>query len=287
MVAQLEPHLHLNGPLLFSKRIELPAFDHPYHFHPEVEVTFVSESSGTCVVGDHVGAFQQGELYFLGANLPHVFRNTVRPSRGASAEVLHFSRDRMEGFFQGVVDMRGFAQLLERAGRGLIFDRRTSARSALLLCEAREAHGAKRMAAFFELMDVLIKAAPKARALASVGYCPSSGSTGGSERIRRACGFILEEFRGEIPHAEMARRVQMVPAAFSRLFRRTTRKTFTRFVSEVRLGHACRLLRDSDRTVVDIAFDSGFANLSNFNRRFREIMNMTPKDYRNAFCPGA
>ncbi len=284
-MAQLEPHLHLNSPLLSSRRIELPAFDHPYHFHPEVEVTFVSESRGTCVVGDHVGAFQEGELYFLGANLPHVFRNTLPSERGAAAEVLHFSRDRMEGFFQGVVEMRGFSQLLERIGRGVIFDRRTSARSAPLLAEVREASGAKRLAAFFELMDVLIKAAPRSRALASVGYCPSPGSMGGSERIRRACDFILEEFRGEIPHKEMARRVQMVPAAFSRLFRRTTRKTFTRFVSEVRVGHACRLLRDSDRTVVDIAFDSGFTNLSNFNRRFRELMKMAPKDYRKAFCP--
>ena len=80
----------------------------------------------------------------------------------------------------------------------------------------------------------------------------------------------------------MARAAHMAPSAFSRLFRRTTRKTFTQFVNEVRLGHVCRLLGESDKTVADIAFESGFDNLAHFNRRFRRLYRCSPREYRTS-----
>ena len=93
---------------------------------------------------------------------------------------------------------------------------------------------------------------------------------------------ILKGFRENLSHSEMARQAHMAPAAFSRLFRRTTQRTFTQFIIEVRLGHACRLLSETDNTVADIALESGFDNLSHFNRQFRRHHHCSPREYRMA-----
>ena len=281
MRANLEPLLHPPDRSLVSKRVRLASFDHPYHFHPEIEITFIAESCGTRVVGDHIGSFQAGELYLLGANLPHVFRNTVPPDKGARADVLHFLFGSGPGFLQGMPEMRAFSQLLERSRSGLVFDAETSLRAGRLLQRIRQTDGVKRLSAFFELAGALLDA-PQPRVLSHSSEALLSGHAG-SDRIHRVCNIILEKFQEDLSHGEMARHASMAPAAFSRLFRRTTRKTFTRFVTEVRLGHACRLLCESDKTVAAIAFESGFNNLANFNRRFRDHNHCSPRGYRDAF----
>ena len=282
MKANLEPLLHRPDSSWGSKRVRLPAFNHPYHFHPEIEITFIAESNGTRVVGDHIGSFQAGELYLLGANLPHVFRNTVPPKRRAEAEVLHFPRGPKSGFLEAMPEMKAFAQLLDRSNAGLLFDPQTSGQGGLLLRRIRQTRGVRRLAAFFELAATLLES-PEPRVLASAGGSTPSRQTTGSERIHRVCNAILEKFTDDLCHREMAKIAHMAPASFSRLFLRTTRKTFTQFVTEVRLGHACRLLRESDNTVADIAFASGFNNLAHFNRQFRHYHHHSPREYRTAF----
>lgn len=282
MKANLEPLLHPADSSMVSKRVRLPSFNHPYHFHPEIEVTFISESSGTRVVGDNIGSFQSGELYLLGINLPHVFRNTVIPERGAEAEVLHFLRGPKPGFLEAMPEMKAFAQLLDRSKEGLLFDPQTSRQAGRLLRRIRQMNGARRLAAFFELAGTLLEA-PEPRLLASARGSLSPRQTLGSERIHRVCNVILEKFTEDVSHRGMAKIAHMAPTSFSRLFFRTTRKTFTQFVTEVRLGHACRLLCESDNTIADIAFASGFNNLAHFNRQFRRYHHSSPRGYRAAF----
>jgi AraC-like DNA-binding protein len=281
MKANLEPLLYPPDSSLVSKRIRLPAFDHPYHFHPEIEITYIAESSGTRVIGGHIGAFHAEEIYLLGPNLPHVFRNTVPPERGAEAEVLHFQRGAKPGFLEAMPEMRALGLLLDRSRAGLVFDPQTSRHGGRLLRRIRQTQGVRRLAAFFELAGTLLEA-PEPRALVSPGDSAPAHQTAGSDRIHRVCNIILEKFAENLSHRAMAKLAHMAPASFSRLFLRTTRKTFTQFVAEVRLGHACRLLRESDHTVAGIAFASGFNNLAHFNRQFRRYHHSSPREYRTA-----
>jgi AraC-like DNA-binding protein len=264
---------------LLSKLVRLPSFDHPYHFHPEIEITFIAKSEGTRLLGGDLGSFEAGELYLLGENLPHVFRNTLFPEHGAEAEVLHFLQGPQMAFLDAMPEMQAFSRLLERSKSGLIFDPGTSRHGARLLRRIRRTRGAHRLAAFCELAAVLV-GAPKPRLLTQADSALSPRQTVGSERIQRVCNHILGNFTESLHHRDMARLAHMAPASFSRLFLRMTRVTFTRFVTDIRLGHACRLLRESDRTVAEIAFASGFNNLSNFNRQFRRSHGMSPAGYR-------
>lgn len=260
------------------RRFEEPHFSSPFHQHPEIELTYIVRSSGTRIVGDHIGHFTAGDLCLIGANLPHVFRNNKNLKGKAISEVLHFRRDLANGFIGNAPELGTFAQLLDQASRGLCFKPETARKVGRRMTELREAEGPKRWRLFFEIAELLCQSSGR-RILCSPGY------TGGlpaekDERIQKACQHILEHYQEPLPHDEMARRIHLTKSHFSRIFKRATKKTYQEFLSEVRLGHACRLLTETDLPVIDVAFDSGFNNLSNFNRRFRQAYGISPRDYR-------
>lgn len=260
------------------RRFEETRFSSPFHRHPEIELTYIVRSSGTRIVGDRIGHFTAGDLCLIGANLPHVFRNNKNLKGKAISEVLHFPRELANGSIDEVPELGAFALLLDQASRGVCFGPATARRVGPRITEAREAGGTRRWRLFFEIAELLCGSTDRT-ILCGAGY--SGGLPAEKDdRIQKACQHILEHYQDPLPHDEMARRVNVTKSHFSRIFKRATKKTYQEFLSEVRLGHACRLLAETDWPVVDIAFDSGFNNLSNFNRRFRQTYGTSPRDYR-------
>jgi hypothetical protein len=100
MKAHLEPIAPAKDSSLYSRHIAEARFDHPLHYHPEIEITAITRSSGTCVMGDYVGSFEAGDCFLIGRDLQHLFSNTLKPSDGAEAEVLQFKRDFSHGFME-------------------------------------------------------------------------------------------------------------------------------------------------------------------------------------------
>jgi AraC-like DNA-binding protein len=278
MKAELEPIVSGQGESFYARRFDQEAFDHPLHFHPEPELVFIERSSGSLMVGDYIGSFAAGECYLLGANLPHIFSQTSPPQSGAAAEVLHFrAGPGGEPLFVGA-EWGALIDLLERAQGGLVFDAATSARAREWMTALRKSCGLARWANFIELAKCLTEVEPL-RNLVSPGYSNALISMR-SDRMERVCQYLLQHFKEDLSHREVAQRFHLAPASFSRLFKKATRKTFQNFVNELRLGHACRQLGQSDATITEIAFASGFSNLSNFNRRFKEIYGCSPSAYR-------
>lgn len=278
MRAHLEPIARTEANSLYPRHITGARFDHPLHYHPEVEIVSIIRSSGTCVIGDHVGAFEEGDLFLIGGNLQHLFTNTLEPLGGAEAEVLQFRRDFSNGFLDATAELAVFVRLLDQSGSGIVFDRNTARRGARILRRIRHARSLDRLRAFMELIDCLVSA-ERHEQLASPGYA-GMGTPQDSERMRIVCRHILEHFSEEISHRDLAAKAHLAPASFCSLFKKVTRKTCTAFINEIRLGHACRLLMESEATITEIAFACGFRNLSNFNRRFRERYHMSPRNYR-------
>lgn len=261
-----------------ARRFEDAHFSSPFHQHPEIELTYIVRSSGTRIVGDHIAHFTAGDLCMIGENLPHVFRNNKNLKEKAISEVLHFPRDLANGFIDDAPELGAFAQLLEQASRGLCFGPETARQVGHRITEMRKAVGTKRWRLFFEIVELLCQSSERS-VLCSPGYTGDLPAEK-DDRIQRACQYILEHYQEPLPHNEMAQRIHLTKSHFSRIFKRATKKTYQEFLSEVRLGHACRLLAETARPVVDIAFDSGFNNLSNFNRRFREAYGTSPRGYR-------
>lgn len=261
-----------------SRLVREARFSHPFHYHPEIEITLIRRGGGLRLVGDHVEPFAPGDLCLIGARLPHRYHQGTGSDGESEAEVIQFRRDCGGGFLDEAPEMSSFARLLDAASLGLRFPPETSEKAAPLFPRIRVATGIKRWRALLALLDQLASGPPPIQ-LASPGYA-ADRLPHDQDRIGRACDHLLEHFDSDLDHAEVARLVHLSPSAFSRLFRRTTGKTYTAFLQEVRLGHACRLLRETNLLITEVALASGFQNLSNFNRRFRQTYHRTPREYR-------
>ncbi len=234
------------------------------------------------MIGDAVGKFQAGDLYILGSGLPHLFAHREVPPEGAAAEVLQFHPDLLEDGPMAGREMEAVRGMIARAAGGLHLS--DGEEVGAMLREIRRAEGVARWTGFFRLWERLLSLDP-AGPLAGPEYALGVDSLR-SESIQRVCGYLLTHFQEEIRMEEMARMAHYSPAAFSRTFKQATRRTFTEFLAEVRLGHACALLRETDWPVLRISLESGFQNLSNFNRRFRNRYAISPREYRNQVLNG-
>ncbi|MEX0324987.1 MAG: helix-turn-helix domain-containing protein [Puniceicoccaceae bacterium] len=280
MKPKIEPIVAPLYQTFVCRRFELPVFDHPLHHHPEVELTYIVSSSGTRLVGDSLEAFEPGDLCLIGPNVPHIYRNPIEPQDGACSEVLHFRRDMAQGFLDTVVELSDFSGMLDQAARGLKFDEQTAGLVGPLLTEMRSVEGVRRWQQFLSIIDLLVHA-PEPEPLASLGYA-GAADMDYPDQMYQVCQYIIDHFDQDLNHKDMAEMAGYSPAHFSRAFKRATRLTFNRFLLQIRLGHSARLLEETDWTIADIAFQSGFNSLSNFNRRFLDFYKTTPRDYRRA-----
>ncbi len=278
MKAQFEAVVPPGNLELFSRELDLPSFDHGYHYHPEVEITWIGRSRGVRMIGDHSGSFEAGDLYVLGVCLPHLFRNSRPPRDGAQAEVLQFSLEGGVDLFADLSGVSEFFSYLEAARQGFVYQGDVAREGGRILRDLRVSDGAKAWSCFFELADVLSRA-PRPEPLSSVGFSRLDLRMD-LNRMHKVCAYLLDHFSEPVRHEEMAALAHLAPASFSRAFRAATGKTYSDFLNDVRVGHACRLLLETDLSITDIAFASGFQTLSNFNRRFRVRQGCTPRDYR-------
>ena len=122
----------------------------------------------------------------------------------------------------------------------------------------------------------------KYRELSSMGYSTLLNQSE-SRRLNGIYAFILEHFRNDLDMKSVAQYANMTPQAFSRYFKKCTRKTFISFLNEVRIGYACRLLSEKSMSVSQVCFESGYSNLSNFNRQFKKLKSITPTQFTKGF----
>ncbi len=276
-------HTRPEGQSFVAFSYTCPRFPFYWHYHPHMELTLIESGEGTRFVGDHVSPFVAGDLALLGGNLPHTWSSEdtgrLRGPRSHRVLVAHFAR---ELFDLGAPEFARVRGLLQRAERGCTFSPAVAARAAELF---RELPALRGFAAWRQLATILDLLAGDAGAapLASAGYTPSDRQ-GAQRRLERALAFVEAHADSDsLALRDVARTVHLTPAAFSRFFRRLTGGTLVAHINTVRVGRACQLLSESDRSVAEIAYACGFSNLANFNRRFRALKRMTPTAYRAHF----
>lgn len=253
-----------------------PIFETPWHQHVEFELVMMTEGYGQAIIGDYYGEYQQGDVFFLGSNLPHWFRK-ADPDRTGSALVVHFVPEFMGKPFLNLPEMQAARQVMERSAQGLKLTGETQRLVAdwlrqmetepaltplwlLLRCLDQMARSAE--------IDILCSSASRHDPLADVG------------EISRIFDYTMTHFQEPIRLNEMADLVNMSRATFCRRFRQSTKKSFVDFLKEVRIGHACSLLASTNLSVTAVGEQSGYNNMANFSRQFRELKQMTPLQYR-------
>jgi len=253
-------------------------FDCPFHYHPEIELTLIRGSSGHRYVGDHIGRFNPGDLVLMGPNLPHSYINDAKFPGPAHSIVLQFLPECLGADFFQLGETKNIQGLLAKSRLGLAFYGRTRDRATQALTELNKLEGLDRLVSLLKILQMLAES-KECRTLASPTYSPSLALYQG-ERINRVCELISKGFKDGITQSEAAKTAKMSAPSFSRFFRRATNRTFRAFLNEVRIGHASRMLQDTDHSVAEVCYASGFGNLSNFNRQFLKLRKVSPRNYR-------
>jgi AraC-like DNA-binding protein len=226
-----------------------------WHFHPELELVYVNGGSGKRHIGNHISYFGNGDLVFIGSNLPH-YGFTDRLTGNKSETVVQMKPDFLGEFFFQVPEMMGIQKLIERAKMGIAF-----------LGETKENLGAK--------IEELTYLDPFSRLLALLSILQDL-SNSRDYTILNAQGLVLEI---NIQDNNKINKVY----DFCRYFKRISGKTFTKFVNEYRLVHASKLLAEKPSSITEICYQSGFNNFSHFNKKFREFTGKSPSAYRKQF----
>ncbi len=262
-----------------------PSFGVYWHYHPEYQLTLVLRGQGKRFVGDDISPFAAGDLVLTGPNLPHMWCSSrAAGSKGRPHEqvLIQFPDSIFGGRFLELPEMAPVRRLLQRSAQGIRFADGVRGRIARRMVRMGRQRGLARLIELLEILRILSQA-PVDRVLSSTSYTHAVGFAD-RERIDRICRHIAESSTRPIVLAQAAAAAHMSVPAFTRFFRKCTGKSFVEYLTELRVGAACRLLVESDRTVTQICYAAGFSNLSNFNRRFRELKGVTPREFRAQYA---
>ncbi len=260
----------------------VPHYQTPWHFHPEYELVLVTKSKGKKIIGDHISDFEEGDLCLLGPNLPHTYHNNPEYFEAGSkllAEslVIHFTLESLgSGFFQ-LPEMNAIKEVLNRASLGMQIKGITQQKVSKRIRQLIDTNGLQRIILLLEILDEIAKST-ELHHLASAGMIGENARD--SERLNTVFDFVMRNFKEKISLDDVATLVNMSDSAFCRYFYKRTQKTFFEFLNETRIGYSCRLLLDGKKSVSEIAYESGFNNISHFNRQFLQIKGVTPTAYK-------
>lgn len=267
--------------LFVVKEESFPYNDFPLHIHPEYELILVMKSSGKRYVGDHIASFSPGDLCLFGPNLPHTFYNKHLPAdREVHQIVIQFREDCLgEGFFNKPAFSR-IKTLLDRSRHGIAFQEGIRQQAACKMKEMVHMDEAEAVPGIISLLNLL--AQTEAYEILSIQEKLASRVEKDTERMHRIYHYLLNHFKREITLQEVAGIAHLSESAFCRYFRKHTRKTLSGFVNELRIGYACKLLQQKQLSVLQVCYESGFNNISYFNRQFKQQMSVSPLVYQRA-----
>jgi AraC-like DNA-binding protein len=260
-------------------------FDFPLHYHEEYELNFISNAKGAKrVVGDHLEEIDELELVLVGSNLQHAWFTHKCKSKEISETTIQFHKDLFDDKFLGRNPLSFIRNMLDKSSRGILFSKETTQQLARRIIELNQRHGFDSM---LELMSILhdLSTSRNMRLLsdASFNTNQSEQMSYNSRRIEKTLEYMNRNFDKQITLSEVAKLANMSDVSFSRFFRQRTGNTFIDNQTQIRLGHASRMLIDTTQSIAEIAYHCGFNNISNFNRIFKKKKGCTPREFRESF----
>ncbi len=265
---------------------DLPHFIVPWHYHPEIEIMYILEGTGTRFVGDHIDRYQVGDVCMVGPQLPHEWRNDdefFKQGAGlkASCLCLFFLKDIFDGNLIRLPEMNNIRQLIERSRRGIKFTGLSRQQIGEYIRGSVDLAGAERIVRFISLLEMMATT-EEYELLASVGFTESVNSSD-FDRFDKVYQYMMKNFRQPIKLEEVASLVGLTPNAFCRYFRERTQKTFVQYLNDIRIGHAKKLLIEGRMKISTLSMEAGFNNLSNFIELFKRSAHMSPSEYQKKF----
>lgn len=246
------------------------------HQHQEIQISYIKKGEGSFIIGDHVGEFKEGDIFIIGENLPHVFNNDTSDEKVHMISLFFTKTSFGEHFFK-LREFKTITSLFQASVLGIKIDGPSLELSSLLET-MRFQSKLNRFISFLQVLQIITR--EKLSTLSSDFHQKVYGEEEG-KRMRDIFEFSLNNFDQNISLGQVSEIANMTPNAFCRYFKQRTNKTYVNFLLDIRIGHACKLLvKKTDLNIAEISDQSGFNNLTNFNRKFKSIKGITPSEYR-------
>lgn len=260
---------------------KVPHFYNHLHQHEEIQLTLIIKSEGTMIAGDYVSRFTEGDVYVIGSNQPHVFRNDIsyfKRKKQAESITVFFDENTFGKTFWQAPEIKSFQYFFRNSNGGFkIMGRKKEALKTKLM-QIADADGFDKLLLFIEIIKLLSNK-KDLKPLSKITVQRSIKTFDGN-RLNNILEFIFKESHRSIKLNEIASVANLTPVAFCKYFKTRTRKTYVHFLNEIRINNACQLLMNEDIPVTTVCYRVGFNNLSNFNKVFKKITGKTPKAYK-------
>jgi len=256
-----------------------------WHYHNTFEISFITEGSGKRIVADSIEDFQPGDLVFIGQDLPHVWiadKEQRTPSnRTLEMVFLQFTSNVLSPPMLALPEFRNLKRALEFSERGIHIVGQTLNEVSEIMLQLPYLKSFDRMLHFFKMMDIIGKSESNIP-LASEEYL-NKRFRSGNNRIAAIHEYLMNNYREEINLKRLAGLVNMAEGSLCRFFKVNMGKTVFEYLNQLRIEFACKLLMDQNLSVLEVCLDSGFNNLSHFNKQFRKVTGVTPTEYRKKY----
>ncbi|MBS0000814.1 MAG: helix-turn-helix domain-containing protein [Cyclobacteriaceae bacterium] len=257
-----------------------------WHYHPEYELALIKKGEGIRLIGDHIERFDEEDLAFLGSYLPHEWRCLDKfylPDGSFTGEglVVQFLHDSFGKHFFELPENRHLSEFLKKSSQGCSLYGKTQEEIILRMKEMIHMDEINRLYNLFSIFQIL--GSTKEYKLLSSPAFLEPYQANGNEPLKNVIQYIHQNFQKEIKVDELLEISNMSNTTFFTSFKKMYRMTFKKYLLSIRIGYACRLLADQSLNISQIAYESGFENLSNFNRQFKALKGCTPGEYKKHF----
>lgn len=287
----MKPHYHKVPKKLensFSLRKDISAnFESTWHYHPELELHYTKKGEGLRFIGDNISNFNSDEMLLLGENLPHTWKSHdayLHPQSKleVAAMVMHFLPDCLGQEFLSLPEAYQLNQLIKKAKNGLLIHGDTKRKLLNLLEATYQAENLDRISLFISILSTLAETKEYEPITNSHAFYQSNQLE--TDRLNQIYTFTLKNYMNKISLAQIASLSCLSITSFCRYFKMMTNKTYTDFLSEIRISYACKfLIENKQLTIESISSETGFNNASNFFRQFKKTIGLTPKAYRKKY----
>ncbi len=260
-------------------QLDLDCFDTPYHFHPELELTYIKSSFGKRYIGGKVTDYEPGDLVLVGSDVPHCWQSEDEPHpKYAQAIVIQFRRDFAGEAFLQLPESAKIHHLFEMARAGIQISGSLKDIISAKIEMIAASDGFDRLLLLIETLHLISNSGEIQPIDSESGLF--IGSSSETVRFQKVFAYLIENHQHEISLKTISGIANLTPTAFCRYFKNVTRKTLVEVVNEFRLNKASQLLRTTSKPVNEVCFASGFGNISYFNKSFKKALRKTPQEYR-------
>lgn len=265
----------------------LPHYYNHLHRHREVQIEWVVEGSGMLLAGNYMQRFETGDVYIIGANQSHIFKSDETYFNPEEKKQIHsisvfFDPNHLSANILSLPEMAGIRKFVDGLHNGFQIPESSAEMIKKTISGIKKNSESLRVASFITLLhqfSIISNMQPLATNNSEQIISDVEGI-----RMDQIFQYLVTNYKKHISLAEISGIASLTPQAFCRYFKKHTDKTFVSFLNEVRVNEACKMIVSGKfDSFSDVSYQTGFDNVTNFNRVFKKSIGKSPREYQKDF----